>query len=140
MDLKFLLSLGSLDLFKMFFFSLSLLSIVVNDLLFKLLLFYNSLSLNVNSLFVGDFDFCHEDGCLSEFLFLLASFLGLQIFNLLEDELFFPLLNFSVGDALHFPFFDLVNDDERALSLRIFALDLPFFLVLQALQSLNFHH
>ena len=124
----------------MLLFPLSFLSIVIYDLLLKLFFFLNSVMLNVNSLFVAHLDLGHEHRSLAKFFFLLASFFRFQILNLLENQLFFPLLNFSVCDALHFPFFDLVDDDESTLALGVLALGLPLFLVLQAFQPLNFHH
>jgi hypothetical protein len=140
LDFEFLLGLGSSDLLEMLFLSLGFGSVVIHNFLLKLFLFVNSLVLDVDGFLVSDFNFSHKDCSLLEFLLLLSSLFFLEILNLLLNELFFAFLNFSVGNPLHFSFFDLVDDDEGALSLGVLPLDFSLLLVFQTLESLNFHH
>lgn len=140
LDLLLLLSLGSLDFIEVLLLSLRLETIVVNDLLLQLLLLDDSLLFDVDGFLVGHLHLCHQNCSLPDLLLRLLPLLDLQVLALLQNKLLLPFLNLSLLDPLHLSLLNLINYDQRPLSLGVLSLDLPFLLVLEALESLDLHH
>lgn len=67
-------------------------------------------------------------------------FLDLDLFGLADHLLHLSLTHLLVLDAFEFALLDLVDDDERALLLRLLALDLALLLQLERLESFDLHH
>jgi hypothetical protein len=130
-DLSFFFLLDSLKLCLLFLLSLSLCPVVFNNLLLKILFLALSLILDLDSALVSLLDFAdHPES---------SFFLGLQNLLLISFHLFSlsnHLLHLTLSHLLflypvEFSLLDLINDDEGALLLSLFALNLTLLLQLE---------
>jgi len=132
--------MNSLQFRNMFLFSLCFKFVIIHNFLLKLFLLNNSLVFDVYSFLVRDLHLCHQDCCLSSFLFRLSDLFRFQLFNLFHNQGFLSFLNFSLLNSLHFSLLYLIDNDKSSLLLRVFSLSFSFFLVLKTFQSFNLHH
>lgn len=136
-----LLLLGNTPGFSdLLFFSLSSLTLVLQDLLLKASLVGFLLLFEIQGLSVGSLDLHHHFGDLHFFVgyldvlyLILLGDVGQELESLLLSHLL-------LTHAEAFAFLNLVDNNLGTAVLRLFAADLAVFLLLEVLQTLNLHH
>jgi len=134
----FILDSGGLKL--SFVLLLVLGSLILNDLLFMILFLSSSLLLLDQGLSISLGSLFHQVVDSLSFSLTCFSILSLHLFNIGQKVHLFLISDFLFSHSFDGSLLDLINDDLSALLSGLMLSNLSFFLLLENLESLDFHH